>query len=192
MPGAVEACGCRRLYGLPRSTWGAALGHLGLGLTVLGIVSLAVFETEVIADMGPGDEVEIAGYTLRLERASEEVGPNYTDAVAHFIVSRGDREVTRMAPARRYYPVREMPTTEAAIHTIGLTQLYVTLGEAHDGKIVVRLFNKPLVLLIWIGAVVAALGGTLSLCDRRLRIGLPAPARRRAEAAAPPAAGEAP
>ncbi len=173
----------RRLAGLPRATWGSALGHLGLGLTVLGIVSLAVFETETIADMGPGDTVSIAGYELRLDRASEVVGPNYRDAVAHFSVTRNGRPVTQMAPARRYYPVREMPTTEAAIKTFGLTQLYVTLGEAHEGKVVVRLFHKPLVLLIWIGALVAALGGTLSLCDRRLRIGLPAPARRASSAA---------
>ncbi len=119
--------------------------------------------------MGPGDTVSIAGYELRLDRASEVVGPNYRDAVAHFSVTRNGRPITEMAPARRYYPVREMPTTEAAIKTFGLTQLYVTLGEAHEGKVVVRLFHKPLVLLIWIGALVARWGARFALCDRRCR-----------------------
>ncbi|WP_108659669.1 heme lyase CcmF/NrfE family subunit [Acuticoccus kandeliae] len=170
----------RRLAHLPRPIWGAALGHLGVGLTVLGIVSLSVFETEVIRDMGPGDSVEIAGYTLTFEHAEQREGPNYTDATAIFAVSRGGSRITTMEPARRVYPVRQMPTTEAAIKTFGLSQLYVTLGEVHDNNtVVVRLFNKPLVLLIWLGAVVAAIGGTVSLTDRRLRIGLPAPARRR-------------
>jgi len=170
----------RRLAGLPRSMWGSALGHLGLGLTVLGIVCLSAFETELITDMTPGDTVTIAGYAVTFERAAEVEGPNYRDAVAVLTVRRGGKEVATLEPTRRFYPARQMPTTEAAIRTRGLTQLYATLGEVRDGAIVVRLFHKPLVLLIWIGAVVASLGGTLSLLDRRLRIGLPAPARRRA------------
>ncbi|WP_420392809.1 heme lyase CcmF/NrfE family subunit [Acuticoccus sp.] len=174
----------QRLAGLPRSTWGGALGHLGVGLTVLGIAGLSAFETEVIRDMGSGDSVAVAGYTLTLERAEQRAGPNYTDAVAIFSVSRGGRAITTMEPARRMYPAREMPTTEAAIHTVGVSQLYVTLGEASGDAIVVRLFHKPMVLLIWIGAVVAALGGLVSLADRRLRIGLPAPARRPSRVAA--------
>ena len=41
-----------------------------------------------------------------------------------------------------------------------------------------RLYFNPLVRLIWIGAVVMALGGALSLSDRRLRVGAPRRARR--------------
>ncbi|MEM6761408.1 MAG: heme lyase CcmF/NrfE family subunit [Pseudomonadota bacterium] len=169
----------RRIVSLPRATWGSALGHFGLGLTALGIVALSSFETEVIADMGPGDSVDVAGYNIVFERAAEEIGPNYRDAVAIFAVYRDDVLVTRLSPARRFYPAREMPTTEASIKTTGLTQLYATLGNVSDGKIVVRFFHKPLVLLIWLGACVASLGGLVSLLDRRLRIGVPAPAKGR-------------
>jgi cytochrome c-type biogenesis protein CcmF len=175
----------RRLGNLPRSTWGAALGHFGVGVTVLGIVSLAAFETEVIRDMRPGDSTAIAGYTVTFDRARQVQGPNYRDAVAVLSVTRDGREVTTLQPARRFYPAREMPTTEASIKTFGLSQLYATLGEVEEGKVVVRLFYKPLVLLIWLGALIASAGGTLSLLDRRLRIGLPAPARRRGTTAAP-------
>ena len=180
----------RRARNLPRSMWGSALGHLGVGLTALGIVSLSAFETETIADMRPGDRIEIAGYTVAFDSAAESEGPNYRDAIANFTVARGGRTVTTLSPARRFYPARQMPTTEAAIYTRGFTQLYATLGEVENGAIVVRIFHKPLVLLIWLGAVVAALGGTLSLMDRRLRIGLPAPARRTAPRAIMPEPGE--
>ncbi|MEM0908813.1 MAG: heme lyase CcmF/NrfE family subunit [Pseudomonadota bacterium] len=173
----------RRLTGLPRSTWGSALGHFGLGLTVLGIVSLNAFETEVIADMGPGDTVTIAGYDVRFQSALQEDGPNYQDAVAVLAVTKGGQPVTILRPARRLYPARQFPTTEASIKTLGLTQLYATLGDVSGNKIVVRLFYKPWVLLIWIGAVVASLGGMLSLFDKRLRIGLPAPSRKRVASA---------
>ncbi|WMS41647.1 heme lyase CcmF/NrfE family subunit [Acuticoccus sp. MNP-M23] len=168
----------RRAAGLPRSMWGSAFGHLGVGLTALGIVSLTAFETERIADMKPGDAIEIAGYTVTFDSAAEAEGPNYNDAIANFTVTVDGKVVTTLSPARRFYPARQMPTTEAAIYTTGMTQLYVTLGAVENGGIVVRMFHKPLVLLIWLGAVIASFGGLLSLLDRRLRIGLPAPARR--------------
>ncbi|MBJ3774758.1 heme lyase CcmF/NrfE family subunit [Acuticoccus mangrovi] len=169
----------RRLLHLPRATWGSAFAHVGVGVTVLGIVSLSSFETEVIRDMVPGDQARIAGYTLTFERAERRQGPNYNDATAIFAVSAAGRRVATLEPARRVYPARQMPTTEAAIKTFGASQLYVTLGEVTDGRVTVRLFYKPLVLFIWIGALLAAFGGLLSLVDRRLRIGLPAPARRK-------------
>ncbi|MEM8552434.1 MAG: heme lyase CcmF/NrfE family subunit [Pseudomonadota bacterium] len=178
----------RRLRNLPRSTWGSTMGHFGLGLTALGIVALAAFETEVIVDMGPGDTVEVAGYTVTFQSARQEQGPNYQDAVAVLAVSRDGQAVTTLTPARRFYPAREMPTTEASIKTFGLSQLYATLGNVSgDAKIVVRLFYKPLVLLIWLGACVASLGGLLSLMDRRLRIGVPAPVRKKRPAEPVPA-----
>jgi cytochrome c-type biogenesis protein CcmF len=75
-----------------------------------------------------------------------------------------------------------MSTTEAALLTRGASQLYLSLGDPEpDGSVAVRLYHKPLVLLIWLGAVVMFVGGFLSLSDRRLRIGAPKPARRPAE-----------
>lgn len=88
------------------------------------------------------------------------------------------RETGEISSAKRFYPARQMTTTESGIRTIGLSQLYISLGdEAADGSVVVRLWWKPLVTLIWLGALVMMAGGTLSLMDRRLRVG--APSRRR-------------
>jgi cytochrome c-type biogenesis protein CcmF len=79
-----------------------------------------------------------------------------------------------MEPSRRIYPARNFPTTEAAFHTIGFSQLYISPGDpTQDGGIVVRFYHKPLVTLIWIGTLIMAAGGVLSLMDRRLRVGAP-------------------
>jgi hypothetical protein len=79
-----------------------------------------------------------------------------------------------MEPSRRVYPARNFPTTEAAFHTIGFSQLYISPGDpTQDGGIVVRFYHKPLVTLIWIGTLIMAAGGVLSLMDRRLRVGAP-------------------
>jgi cytochrome c-type biogenesis protein CcmF len=86
-----------------------------------------------------------------------------------------------MEPSKRTFASRQMTTTEAALMTRGVSQLYVSLGDvAADGAIAVRLYHKPLVLMIWLGCVVMAIGGLLSLSDRRLRVGAPKPARSRA------------
>jgi cytochrome c-type biogenesis protein CcmF len=115
-------------------------------------------------------------------------GPNYRELAAHFTVRHSGDLVGVMEPSKRSFPSRGTDTNEAALMTRGFAQLYLSLGDAGaDGSIAVRLYYKPLVLLIWFGAVVMAMGGALSLSDRRLRVGAPTPARQRSKAAMQPA-----
>ncbi|TKT81477.1 heme lyase CcmF/NrfE family subunit [Aquamicrobium sp. LC103] len=170
-----------RLFGLPRSVFGTALAHAGLGLTTLGIVSVVTLETEKFTSMKPGETVQVADYTIRFDGISPFQGPNYTEDRGHFtFLNSAGRELGELFSSKRLYPARQMPTTEAGIRTRGLSQLYISLGDPTvDGGIVVRIWWKPLVLLIWLGGVLMMIGGTVSLLDRRLRIGAPA-ARRSA------------
>jgi len=168
-----------RLAGLPRSAFGTALAHAGMGLTVIGIVATLAYQQETIATVRPGETVEVGGHALRFEGLTPRTGPNYAEDVARFTLEGG----VALGPSKRRFTARQMETTEAAIHTFVLSQVYVSLGERDGaGGIVVRAYFKPLVTLIWLGAVVMALGGFLSLSDRRLRVG--APARPRAATAA--------
>jgi cytochrome c-type biogenesis protein CcmF len=179
----------RRLKGLSRSIYGTALAHAGLGLTVLGIVAVTSLESEHIAVMRPGDTMPVAGYTLQFEGLQPHRGPNFTEEQGRFTYFRGGVRAGEIVSSKRLYTARQMPTTEAGIVTRGFSQLYIALGDATaDGGIVVRAWWKSQVLLIWIGGLVMMAGGTVSLLDRRLRVG--APARRRQRPA--PAAVEAP
>ena len=174
----------RRFFGLPRAAFGTTLGHFGMGLTVLGIAGASGYDHERITSVVPGERIEIAGYDLTFEGSTPRLGPNFREEVARFAVTRDGRAVAEMTPTKRFYPARQMPTTEAAILTRGFSQLYVSLGDpGADGRTVVRAQYQPMVTLIWLGCVVMALGGCLSLADRRLRVGAPRPARR-AEAVA--------
>lgn len=175
----------RRFIGLPRSVFGTSLAHAGLGLTTLGIVAVSALEVERIAVMQPGDAMEVAGYELRFDGMFPFEGPNFTEEQGRFTYSdRSGRERGEIVSSKRFYPARQMPTTEAGIASRGFSQLYVALGDrAPDGGIVVRAWWKPQVLFIWIGCVVMMLGGAISLLDRRLRVG--APAARRARPARP-------
>ncbi|PTW57634.1 cytochrome c-type biogenesis protein CcmF [Breoghania corrubedonensis] len=175
-----------RAAGLPRSSWGAMLGHFGMGATMLGIVAVTAWQQEVITVMQPGETRSIGGYDLTFEGLTPSTGSNYREDVGHFSLRKGGVMLANMEPAKRFYMARQMPTTESAIETFGFNQVYVSLGDAKDGgAVVMRAYYKPLVTLIWLGAVVMVIGGLFSLSDRRLRVG--APRRAHHAAAAMPA-----
>jgi cytochrome c-type biogenesis protein CcmF len=162
------------------------VAHAGLGVTVLGLVVASTWGSEAIRSVKPGGTIPIAGYTLAYKGPVGRTGPNYTEQVAEFGVSAGGGEIMTLEPSRRLFQARQDVTSEAAIKTIWFSQLYVSLGDiAEDGAATVRVYFKPLVAFIWLGAVIMALGGLLSLSDRRLRVGAPRPARATPAAAAP-------
>jgi cytochrome c-type biogenesis protein CcmF len=176
----------RRATGVPSAVWGGALAHAGLGLCLLGVVGATAWNEERIQTLRSGEMIEFAGRSLVLENVGERMGSNYRDIVGSFAVRRGGTVEKRVESSKRFYTARQMTTTEAGLLTYGFSQLYVSLGElGENGTIAVRAEWKPLVLLIWLGPVLMALGGVLSIADRRLRIGVPRPARARRLAPAP-------
>lgn len=176
-----------RAKGLPRSAWGTALGHAGVGISVIGIAAVA-WGTESIGMLKVGESLTSGRYTATLEAVTPRTGPNYREDAARFRIVADGRELKPVEAMKRIYTARAMPTTEAGIRTVGLGQAYISLGEPDaSGAIAVKLHDKPLILLIWIGALVMAAGGALSLTDRRFRLAAP---RRTAAPAAMPQAAE--
>jgi len=172
----------RRARGLPRSAIGMTIAHAGLGIAILGMTGSAAFVSERIELLRPGEGLEIAGYEVAFEGVTERQGANYVTEQGAFRLLRDGRTVAILEPEKRWYPVARMPTTEAAIHTTWYSDVYLALGDRNaEGAWTVRLWHHPLVPWIWLGAVVMALGGIVSLTDRRLRVGAP---RRRAAGAA--------
>ncbi len=182
--GASARAAVARFFQLPLSAFGTAFAHAGMGLTLLGLAATG-WGVENITTMSVGNSYEVGPYHIVLTEMSARNGPNYSETYAVMDVRRDGEVVARIEPAKRFYQARKMARTEAGIVTLGLGQVYAALGEAHgDGTIDARLYYKPLVTLIWIGALAMALGGAFSLADRRLRIGV----ARRATAAIPQAA----
>jgi len=174
----------RRAGGLPRSAWGTAVAHFGIGVTLLGIVAETSWNTERIALVKPGEVIAINSYRLTFDGLANRQGSNYRDIIGRFEVRTDTgRPLGELIPAKRTYPARNTTTTKTALLTRGFSQLYISLGEPEaDGSVTVRLYHKPLVLLIWIGTLFMVAGGVLSLSDRRLRVGAPQPARKQGSA----------
>ncbi|MEK9645747.1 MAG: heme lyase CcmF/NrfE family subunit [Alphaproteobacteria bacterium] len=174
----------RRASALPRSAWGTAIAHAALGITVAGITASSAWQTERIQIMRPGDTVDLAGYAVTFRGARNAEGPNYTAIRGLFDLARDGRTIAVLTPEKRSYPAERSGTTEAAIHTTFMADVYAVLGDA-DGKggWATRLYHNPLVPWIWAGAILMAVGGCVSLSDRRLRVGAPKRASRRAATA---------
>ena len=87
------------------------------------------------------------------------------------LVAKNGREVAVLYPEKRVYPVAEMPTTEAAIDNGVFRDIYLVIGDRQpDGTWAVRSYVKPFANWIWAGCIIMALGGGLSLTDRRFRV----------------------
>lgn len=177
LAGLVERVRHGRFRTLPRAFLGMTIAHAGLGVVVLGAVGTGAWNSELMQTMKPGDRAAFHGFDVNLERMESLQGPNYIAERATLAVSVGGKPYTVLAPERRLFTVQRRQVAETAIHTNLLRDLYATLGEGEAGNgWVIRLYYNPLAPWIWLGAALCALGGFVSLSDRRLRIG--APSRR--------------
>jgi cytochrome c-type biogenesis protein CcmF len=183
--------GIARLARLPRADWGRAMAHAGMGVTLIGIALITAWSVEDIRVAQTGESFEVGNptvgrYSITLVDVTEGQGPNYLTTTAEMQVTRNGAEVARLFPEKRIYPVAGMPTTEAAIRSRPWGDLYLVIGDAQaGGGWAVRTYIRPFAMWIWGGAILMALGGLVSLLDRRYRVA--AGARRPAPVSALPA-----
>jgi cytochrome c-type biogenesis protein CcmF len=170
--GAMHRIG--RMTRLPRADWGKAVAHAGVGVTMFGVVTLTGYQVEDIRVAREGEPYRVGAYEIELLSVEQNVqGPNYISTMGHVAVREADtgRELTILHPERRIYPVAGMPTTEAGINNGFTRDVYLTLGDPQTGGgWALRTWIKPFANWIWGGTIIMALGGFLSLSDRRYRV----------------------
>jgi len=160
-----------RLTRLPRADLGKFLAHSGMGVTIFAVAAMTAWVTEDIRTVKIGESFALGDYDVTLAAVNKVEGPNYHSTMADMIVRRAGVQVASLHPEKRIYPVAGMPTTEAAIDQGVFRDLYLVIGDAQDnGGYAVRSYIKPFANWIWGGALLMALGGMLSLSDRRFRV----------------------
>ena len=139
------------------------LAHMGIGLIILGITGSSIWQEEKIIKMKINNEIKIEKYTIFLEKIDEIKGKNYVAIQGNFLVYDDDKKlVTKLKPENRFYPITANFTTEASINTNLFRDLYIVLGNGNLEKgWTVRIYYNPLVIWIWIGALMIFLGGIL-------------------------------
>jgi len=145
--------------------------HLGVAVFIIGVTLVNGYETEKDVRMDIGSKVTVGGYTFQFNGVSDVVGPNYKAVRGDIAVIQDDKVIRELHPEKRTYNASGMAMTEAAIDTGLFRDLYVALGEPlANNAWVVRAYHKPFVDWIWFGCLLMAIGGILSVTDRRYRL----------------------
>lgn len=160
------------------SAFAAALAHAGLGVSLMGVVGTTLWRSEALVVLAPGQTMTIGSYTLRFDGVTRVHGPNYIADRAHIAVMNGNQVSTTLLPEHRFYPAEGQDMNDTAIHTNGLRDLYLALGDDRGGgRFTLRAYVSPLAPLIWLGGLLMALGGSFSLWGRlRVKDSKPKPA----------------
>jgi cytochrome c-type biogenesis protein CcmF len=164
----------QKLAALLRGFWGMQLAHFGVAVGIAGIAVVANYEAERDVRMEVGSYAELAGYSFTFRGATEHDGPNYRAARGTIEVSKDGKAVAVLHPEKRIYNASGMGMTEAAVHPSLFRDIYVAMGEpiGGSGAWTVRLFHKPFINWLWLGALFMVVGGFLAAADRRYRIAL--------------------
>jgi cytochrome c-type biogenesis protein CcmF len=168
---------------LSPSAWAVAMAHAGMGIVALGVAGATVWRSEAAEVVAPGETLFVAGYTLRFEGVERVPGPNYIADRAQITLMKNGSELTTIFPEKRQFLSDGTVTTNSSIRTNGIADLYVILGDARDNNAwVISAYYSPMAPLIWMGAVIMAIGGMFGFAVR---------IRRARSAAAAEAAGPA-
>ena len=149
------------------------MAHLGLALFVIGatVVENNKIEKEVVMNLN--EKLDVGDYLFEFVDINENIGPNYSSVIGHFRVYTNNEFITDMYPEKRLYNSSEMPMTEAGIDAGFSRDLYITMGTLIDqDKWSVRIYHKPLIRLIWIGALMMVFGGIFSVLSKRKNINI--------------------
>jgi cytochrome c-type biogenesis protein CcmF len=165
----------RRARGLPRGQWGMTLAHIGLGVFVLGAACELSWRTETAQSLSVGQAMRAGAYTLTLKGLATVEGPNFSADQATLLATPDHGAPFTLTPERRFYPAQRQTTSKVAIQRRGATDVYVVLGDARPAgggrsAWLVRVFINPWARLIFAGPLIMALGGAVSLSDRRIRL----------------------
>lgn len=158
---------------LPRAYLGMIIAHIGVGVFIIGVTMVKGYEVEKDFKMTVGQSTVIQNYKFTFKSIKDDQGPNYVAALSTFEVSKNDQVIEVMHPEKRMYTTQSMPMTEAAISPGLFKDWYISLGEPLDDNYpqswAVRIYIKPFVQWIWVGALMMGAGGIFAMFDRRYR-----------------------
>lgn len=146
-----------------KNRWGMGLAHIGLGVSIIGMILVNHLETEVQTQLAVGGSVTLKDVTFLFRSIEVKNGPNFEGRQAHFSIEKEGKEIAELYPEKRYFPARETVMTEVAIWPGFLKDYFIALGEQlEDGRWSIRIHIKPFIRWIWLGAILIACGAFYS------------------------------
>lgn len=153
----------------PQQYWGMVFAHLGFAVVIIGVTMVSLYDSETDIRIAPGGKTDVAGYEITFESLQAVKGPNYDAAEGLFHVEKAGDSFS-LRPQKRFYHAHSNTMTEADIRGGLFEDFYISLGEPLSGKDwAVRIYHKPFVRCIWLGAILMAVGALVSLLSKGFR-----------------------
>jgi len=159
----------KKLKNLSKTYLGMTVAHLGVAIFIAGITGSTLWKIEKIKTLKVGEKVFLNNYSLNFDKIKKIRGKNYIGHEAEFNLYKKNKFIKTLKPQKRFYPVQEFPTTEAAIYSRGLSDIYIAMSEPVNDSWIFRFHYSPLTPWIWIGSIMAFIGGVLSFSHRMFK-----------------------
>ena len=138
------------------------LGHIGLGLMILGITVTSSYGITFDDSMSIEQSSRVGDYEFKLTEIGKRNGPNYLAQFASIEITKDGKYIQTVYPEKRVYDSSSMAMTEAGIEANLFRDLFIAVGEdIGGGSWSMHLQYKPLLRLIWYGPIVMMLGGLI-------------------------------
>jgi cytochrome c-type biogenesis protein CcmF len=158
----------RSLIQRNRRRYGGYIIHFGVVLVFVGITGSAAYQSEKDVVLRPGEQTQVGAFTLRYDEIRRIMLPTHEAFIATVVVARDGKPVTTLYPEKRFYFVQNQPTTEVALRTTLLEDLYIILAGFEASKIATfKVFINPLVAWMWIGGFVMVAGTVIAIWPER-------------------------
>jgi cytochrome c-type biogenesis protein CcmF len=156
------------LVGRNRRRYGGYIIHCGVIVIFVGITGSSAYQIEKDVVLERGEQASVGRYTLHYTNLTRLVQTTHEAFIAEVQVARGGKPVTTLYPEKRLYFAQNQPTTEVALRTSLLEDLYLILaGFEASGTATLKVFVNPLVAWLWIGGVVIVIGTLIAIWPER-------------------------
>ena len=159
----------KKLKHLNNQYLGMIVAHLGVAIFIAGVTGSTLWKIEKIKTLKVGEKISLNNYSLNFDKIKKIKGKNYIGHEAEFNLYKKNKFIKTLKPQKRFYPVQEFPTTEAAIYSRGISDIYIAMSEPVNDSWIFRFHYSPLTPWIWIGSIMAFLGGILSFSYRMFK-----------------------
>ena len=147
---------------------GMVTAHFGIAIMILGIGVVSSFSLNKEVIIGKGEFTNLSNYNIKLVDEGRQDFSNYYAQIVQFeVLDNKTKNQILLNPEKSFYPASNNVMTESDIYVNPKEDLYISLSEKLDsGKWIAKIQIKPFVRLIWLGALIMAIGGFLAVFRR--------------------------
>jgi len=144
--------------------------HIGVAICIIGVGLTTAYSIQRDVRMLPGETISLANYQFEFVTIEPYEGPNYIADQATVLVTKKNSTIALLKPQKRRYFSSGQTMTEASIDSSIFRDLYIALGEPLQVDAwAIRIYIKPFVMWLLIGALFIAMGSVLASLDGRFK-----------------------